>query len=319
MNARMSRVRMRDLALFVAVATAVAVIVFLGAREAGVGDAPVTAGSGSASTETEATPAAARGEALSLSLTAPTTCETERGQGYGRDVAVYDDEGNFLRAERRFVAWYGVQEFTVSWSVSGGTGPYTLTIDGETEDVNGAYAGASGRGRVLCADTTVETFIEPSGPVRGLRGDPKVDSGWKTVRAVVTDANGGTAEATAQVYVILSIPRGSGFLLNGGKTYRVYGWLLTIPEQVKAETGSVVSLTCVGTDDDCESYFDVLVQGPGYEAHFGIGLRTGRERTRTVWLEDDRPRGAADAHAHINALLDRLADSIGDAPKGTSN
>ena len=37
--------------------------------------------------------------------------------------------------------------------------------------------------------------------------DPKVDSGWKTVNDGVTNANGDTAQASTEFYVILIVGR----------------------------------------------------------------------------------------------------------------
>ena len=52
---------------------------------------------------------------------------------------------------------------------------------------------------------------------RRYRTEPEVDSGLKTIRAVVTDGSGATAEASIAVYVILSVG-GSASILQSGET-----------------------------------------------------------------------------------------------------
>ena len=124
-------------------------------------------------------------------------------------------------------------ETPVTWSVSGGAAPYTLQIDGEGRDAAGAYAGASGTASVSCALRSSGVFFPH--PLdeehRRYRTEPEVDSGLKTIRAVVTDGSGATAEASIAVYVILAVGS-SGDILQGGETYRVLGTLLTVPEGV---------------------------------------------------------------------------------------
>ena len=51
---------------------------------------------------------------MTLTLSGPSRCQTTRGQSYGVDEAVYDDEGNYVRTERRFVGHYEVKRFRVS-------------------------------------------------------------------------------------------------------------------------------------------------------------------------------------------------------------
>ena len=52
-----------------------------------------------------------------------------------------------------------MSEIPVEWTVSGGTAPYTLMIDGESEDGSHEYAGASGTASVSCALDIGQTVI----------------------------------------------------------------------------------------------------------------------------------------------------------------
>ena len=128
MRARLNRIRLRDLALFVVVAGVVAVAVVIAGREAGVGE---RAGAGDDSTtevqpfssqsaaDTDAAPQSANSssrnaaagqadrvatesrdqasdeatESLVVTLSAPDTCETTRARGYAGSQAVRDDDG----------------------------------------------------------------------------------------------------------------------------------------------------------------------------------------------------------------------------------
>ena len=309
-------------ALLTLVAATVAAVTVFADREAGIDDVPPVAETQSLNAESEDVEAVAEAETLSLALTAPVKCETERGQGYGRDEAVYDKDGNFVRVERKFVAWYEVREFSVSWSVSGGTAPYALTIDGESRDATGDYAGASGSGRVLCADTTVESFID--GPTFAFRGDPQVDSGWKTVRAVVNDADGDTAEATVDVYVILVNPR----ILMRGKTYRVWGRLFTAPATHDLLPSVFVEHECseVTPDERCETEIGFAIDADGVRANLMLWESDLAESRRWQILGDGtivegrnpRPAGA-DGSDTVDAAFDAAVDSVGKLPERPSD
>ncbi len=318
MKAKLSRIRLRDLALFVVIAGAVAVTTVCGAQEIGldgeeVGARTEQSQSGLAQTQQDQEQGQAT-EALTLTLTGPGRCTTTRGQSYGVDEAVYDDEGNHVRTERRFVGHYEVRQFSVSWSVSGGDGPYALKIDGAAEDESGPFTGANGQGMAYCTNTTVPSFVDDAGD-RALRANPMIDSGTKTVRAVVTDANGRTAESTINVYVIPSIGDG-GAPLSAGETYRVNGHLLTIPDGVRASIGGQGEEVCEG--QRCEAWFDINLEGDDFLASTTFGAQTGREIPNGRWIQlKDGARGGSEAEGRrqeIDRLLDELSDSAGVEP-----
>ena len=200
------------------------------------------------------------GDALMLTLSAPPTCETLPAEE--ALAGVYDENGDLVA---RAFGWVNPGDLSVSWNVSGGTAPYRLTIDGQTRDGwhGKPFAAPSGTAVVSCGRTLDEAvFVDEDdfGGVLLIDGEPRVwrhhlkmpdvDSGPKTVRATVTDAAGATAEASVDVYVILELGS-TGDLLEGGKTYRLDGNLITVPEGIDLEVGGLsgasLSLHVVGT------------------------------------------------------------------------
>jgi len=308
-TARFRELRPRGMAIFVVVATVVAVLAVTAARELGVVQPPAAAERESPTTNGggDSEGVDAQSEPLMLAIGAPATCETKKGVGYGLDEAVYDDDGNFLRVERRLVGWYEVSEFEVVWDVRGGRGPYRVNIDGATGDANGLYQGRSGVGSVLCIAKTVETFIDPNGsgpPVRALRADPDIDSGWKTIRASVTDAQGVTAQATADVYVILHVPN-DRHLMRGGSTYRVFGELMTIPSGIDMR---------ISTRETGESGYQYqLISVEQSRAGVWFDLDGFAEVSREI-PEAEAAVSGVEPGTDLDQLFDELAESIGKLP-----
>ena len=257
-------------------------------------------------------------EPLTLTLSGPSRCTTTRGQSYGTDEAVYDDEGNYVRSERKFTSHRGVKEFPISWTVSGGTAPYTLTIDGASEDRSGLFTGASGVGMVFCAETTVPTFVNEAGR-RGFRARPKIDSGLKTVRALVTDANGRTTEGSIEVYVILRVDgtldeNENDQVLRRGQTYRVTGHLITAPVTHDIYIAGTAEPECpedLPEDERCEEEWGFGIVG----LNAGVNLYRSDFAEASRWPESDGAAGADDSNAAlIDDLLDQLVDSVGALP-----
>ncbi len=327
MSAAVKRLKARDLGLFLVLASAVAATTVCGAQEIGLDGEG--AGAGTESSEGEKTQQqrdeeqAQSAEPLTVTLTGPSRCQTTRGQSYGVDEAVYDDEGNYVRTVRSFVGHYEVRQFQVSWTVSGGTGPFKLTIDGASEDEYGPFIGASGQGVTYCATTSVQSFIDGAGD-RALRAVPMIDSGSKTVRAVVTDANGRTAEASTEVYVILRVDgtldeHENEQVLRRGQTYRVAGHLITAPATHDMFIAGTAEPECpedLPADERCEEEwcFGIVGLDAGVHLYRSDFAEAGR------WPESDGVAGADDSNAAlVDSLLDDLVDSVGTQPKTNSH
>ena len=281
-------------------------------------------------------PADGEGEAepLTLTLSAPEICEASHPKSFAAQDLEWDAEAEVWR-DVFFYWWSWVSSGTmeVGWAVNGGDAPYTVMIAGET------YSGASGTAEVSCALEHGPILDHPQREVQGrLHGDrgewgrihsfddkPVVDSGIKTVMATVTDGSGVKAEATAEIYALLS--PGGNHVLRAGETYRVQGWLVTIPDGVEAELGGIQRLTCepIGGDDahdesvNCEDGFHIVVNGPGYRALLTLGMESGEEsdrsRSRQVALDEPGASDAVKKLFHARDALDQLAASVGQSPR----
>lgn len=322
MRSRLRSLDPRRVALFVAVAAAVSVVVVLAAREAGIGEVPATAAPSAPPAAEDDVAAETTGESLSLTLTAAAICETERGIGGDYFTQIVDDEGNETGWKEEYLGHFNVAETPVRWRVAGGTGPYALVIDGETRDAKRAYAGAVGTASVSCAITTVEPFIFTVGdvdpPKRAYRADPEVDSGLKTIHATVTDAQGDTAEASVDIYVILVNPN----VLKRGKTYRVWGRLFTAPLTHDLHTSVYVENECdAASSQRCETEIGFAIEQDGVRANLMLWESDLAESRRWQILSDgtiiegrnQRPTGAADGDP-VDRAFDLALDSKGKAP-----
>ena len=289
---------------------------------------------------TEAGSAAAQGqqveaatEPLTLTLSAPEICETTRARGHSGSRQWQDEDGNWV-VESYSTGFDDVGETPVTWSAGGGVPPYTLVIDDETRDAEQAYAGPGGTASVSCAMQIGETFIDDNGQGRRYRTEPEVDSGLKTIRATVTDAAGATAEATVDVYVILQIPSGGGHQLESGKTYRVHGFLLTVPDEMTLEIGSTE------TADNGGPWISLHAVDTPYETWISLATSTGADelgpRGRRfrhpskgqVWTDGTLFQTSEEAEAglereridvpdwirRVDEQFDELVDSIGRLP-----
>ena len=255
-------------------------------------------------------------EPLTLTLSAPQICETTPARGASASRLRQNADGEWTERYDVFLGWFVPGEAEVRWKVAGGVAPYALTIDGETQDGAGAFRGVSGTGIVSCA-----LAHGPALPTRGsldtgdggsdsaasgryFAEEPEVDSGVKTIRATVTDATGATAEASVDMYVILELGSG-GDILEAGKTYRVFGGLVTVPEGIDLEI-----LGGIAGDGGETLYLLGIV---GSSAHIGLTERTPhREVFRRV--PSDGASGAAGGEIDLHAKFNELVASVGRAP-----
>ena len=233
-------------------------------------------------------------EPLTLTLSAPEICETTPARGASASRLRQNAEGEWTERYDVFLGWFWVAEVDVAWAVSGGAGPYQLTIDGEKRDPAHEYVGATGTASVSCAMTSgAQAFID--GDWRGYKVQPEVDSGVKTIPATVTDATGATAEASVDIHVILELGS-TGDILQGGKTYRVFRKWLTVPEGIDLEIG------------DYEA-------GDGGTTSYGLHV-VGR--SVEIWLDpylhQEVFRLVPPGEEEIHAKFDELVASVGRAP-----
>ena len=301
--------RMRAALLLVAVALAAAL-----SAAACVGE---RSEAGTAIAQAQPVEAAQQGEGasaepLTLTLRGQPTCDTPPAQGYGRAVVRWDEAESKWVYTTHSDGWFDVGETPVAWRVSGGVPPYELMIDGEARDAEQAYEGASGVASVSCAQRFDETFFDEDG--RGYLTEPEVDSGLKTIRATVTDGAGATAEASVDVYVILELP-GSGSILERGKTYRVFGRLITAPTSHDVQVGSTQEADCPeppASTARCGIWLSLqLVHA---RARISLHMSGDAEEVRQYYATNGAWGPAAIENEMIEAAFDALIDSLDRRP-----
>ncbi len=167
-----------------------------------------------------------------------------------------------------------IETIEASWSVQGGTAPYRVLINGH------AFRTSSG---------VVEA---PCGRLADDLGE-EISSGFSTIQASVTDAEGRRASALHDIYGIRVIrQQGDAANLYGGETYRVHGILLTVPEGFRMELNAYVSERCAVRDETCGDRFRldlVDTDGFGYfEGSIWIQRWSALEHSR--WLDGSTGR-----------------------------
>ena len=268
-------------------------------------------------------------EPLTLTLSAPEICETEEAKLRSGHVWDWDKD----EAVSRTWGWHHNLMY-VDWTVSGGEPPYTLTIDEESRDEYGDFSGTSGTALVSCAQThgpavfwTQELRDQHFGVPEGREDveviavaeerprprhypedeKPHVDSGPITICATVVDGRGVTAEAAADVYVILLV-NGGDTVMNPGKTYRVDHTLVTVPADLSLEFGT----------DITSNYGPVItlnvIDHPGAEI-FLEAIPTDNGWQHSYEGRMLSPDITPDEVAELDAKINQLAASLGRSPR----
>ncbi len=143
-------------------------------------------------------------DTLTLELFAPRICDAQVWGRYSRIP----------------FAGTGVDDVTmeVEWRVSGGRPPYTVYLAG------GEFEGDSGTLRLQC---------------RHLE-DGVLDSGWLSVMGLARDSEGAVGSAIVETFALArsaSTPGVENYRMNGGRTYKFEGILMTIPDGLTIDVG----------------------------------------------------------------------------------
>ncbi|MCY3558416.1 MAG: hypothetical protein OXH13_07200 [Chloroflexi bacterium] len=174
----------------------------------------------------------------------------------------------------------------VRWSVSGGRGPYEVTIGGER------YLGRTGEVPILCS----------------ALGQPPGHSGIQRIQATVVDARGNVAVASADQYVIDRLWSWT-WTLSASETYRYGKQLFTAPDDIALET-RLGKEDCYGGFDNqgrtCERSMVLVLSDGEAEATLEIGEVSGDVLSRSV---------SADAPPTLRLKHRALVASLGQAPK----
>ncbi len=224
----------------------------------------------------------------------------DRGSGL---IEWYNEDGEVIGSRYIYGAWFGVTNYTMSWQVRGGEEPYEVEIDGERASAYGvAYVSHEGEALLGCL-LKGGNFLwhgPPDTPRRMYHSIPNVESNWKTVKATVRDADGRTAEANAEVYVVVDLQGKSRPILRKGRTYLFDGHILTAPSEYDiqlSETSSDGSLSYALMDVDAGV---VLLQ------------RDYRELDR--WHRGSTAQDPQTS-AKVDRALDEFVESVGDLPQ----
>ena len=266
-QARVTRRGVARAVLAVAVAAVAASVVYFGGRALGLGgDAP----------------AVGQGEPPVLTISLPPNCEGGQGDPAYGGIFGYDDDGNWVRTgtsgPHYFLADIGAT--TLGWSIEGGTAPYELSVQGQT-----LLTGPTGSTTVYCADSLPVGELDFTADRNSLERQktyepPAVSPGPLTIEATVKDANGLTARARAATYVILNcIEKHCDFdVYPGGFTYRIEGFLFTIPQGLNINVrwrGGYVPDCADDAGPSCQIVAILRTVGDPYNAQFYIGEETG--------------------------------------------
>ncbi len=170
--------------------------------------------------------------------------------------------------------YHPIETIEASWSVQGGTAPYRVLINGHD------FRTSSG---VVAA---------PCGRLVDYLGE-EISSGFSTIQASVTDAEGRRASALHDIYGIRVIrQQGDAAYLYGGETYRVHGILLTVPVGFRMQLHAYLSERCAVRDETCGDRFRLdLIDNDGFGFYQGsIYIQRWSALEHSRWLDGSTGR-----------------------------
>ena len=348
-QARVTRRGVARAVLAVAIAAVVASVVYFGGRALGLGEdapalssgdgpvavrddgPPATEAGGGSAAEQEGGPAAGEGTAAEgdppvLTISVPAMCVTGQAEdGYGVQIS-YDEDGN--QVEEGYGPFYVLSDLgmvPLTWTISGGTAPFEVSVQGQSLLTNGVEPGSTD---IYCAQELSDMKpLDPNWP-HALANPSTVNPGPWTISATVTDANGLSSSATVDSYIVVDCWTYCDFdVFPPGFTYLINGHLITIPLGLRISTveiGHSRSSCAPGGGPACEDIFELDVLNPGggviriteSGTYVGYAWRHGYVYADGIGETGAQAAGQA-TEAHPNAVqFQHLGDSIGVVPDG---
>ena len=289
---------------------------------AGGGDAPAVAEQGGG--PVAGSGPAADGDPPVLTISVPEMCVTgQADDAYGVQVS-FDEDGN--QVEEGFGPFYLLEDLgmvPLTWTISGGTAPFEVSVQGQSLLTNGVEPGTTD---IYCAQELSDMEpLDPDWP-RELANPSTVNPGPWTISATVTDANGLSSSATTESYIVVDCWTHCDFdVFPPGFTYLINGHLITIPPGLRisaVEIGLRSSSCAPGGGPACEDIFelDVLSAGGGVimitesGTYVGYAWRHGYVYAEGIGEDGTQAAGqAVEEHPHA-ARIQQLGDSIGVEP-----
>ena len=302
----------RNITLIISAWAIAASVVYFGGRALGLG--------GSSS------------DGLAFTISVPAICETgQEDEGYG-SIGGYDEDGKWVRVGTYgpFYQLVDINTVELMWNIGGGVEPYEVSVQGQT-----LLSGQWGSTLVYCAESLPYDeldFTLPRDEYARIRLDdpPVVNPGPMTFEATVTDANGLSATATTDDMYIIPDCRieCKDDVLRPGYTYRIYGRLITIPEDLKVDAHAIhlFGANCPEPAGDCDDEFGLSLVGDPHDTVIVFGVSSHQFRgywsSLGKWSALRSAAGSSDSdstpnHPEHDKIL-QFGTSIGRLPQGTS-
>ena len=222
-------------------------------------------------------------DGLAFTISVPVTCETgQEDEGYG-SIGGYDEDGKWVRVDTYgpFYQLADINTVELMWGIGGGVEPYEVSVQGQT-----LLSGQSGSTLVYCAESLPYDeldFTQPRDEYARTQLDkpPLVNPGPMTFRATVADANGLSATATTDMYIIPDCRiECKGDVLQPGYTYRIRGRLLTIPDGLRVDASKVHLFTtgCPEPAGDCDSEWGLSLADDLHDTVIVFGVSSNQFR-----------------------------------------